>query len=188
MYEIWKDIEGFEGYYKISNLGRILAIGRTVGAANNKTKTIKEKLLSTPKFSNGYRVVSLYKNCKCKKLLVHRLIAMCFIPNPENKPYINHIDGDRLNNRIENLEWCTHKENMEHMWKIGRGYDGFTGRCGKYSPRSKKVSMFSKEGTLLKTYFSILEASNEAGVSCSAISNCANGKTLTSAGFIWMFC
>lgn len=100
MQEIWKDIKGYEGHYKISNLGRfynLLTNYKSKGAIDN----------------TGYRRVHLNN----KSCLLHRLVAEAFIPNPQNKSQVNHIDGNKLNNNVDNLEWCTPKENMVHASK-----------------------------------------------------------------------
>lgn len=107
---IWKDIEGFEGIYKISSEGTVVGIPRngTNGGVIKRFKT-----------TNGYEEHELFKGGKRYRKYVHRLIATYFISNPENKPFVNHIDGNKLNNNIENLEWVTNKENIEHAAKIG---------------------------------------------------------------------
>lgn len=100
MDEIWKDIKGYEGLYQVSNLGRV----KSLGNLQNK----KEKLLKT-NICNGYYAVYLYKNSKKKICLCHRLVAEAFIPNPKNLPFVNHKDDNKLNNRMDNLEWRTCK-------------------------------------------------------------------------------
>jgi hypothetical protein len=107
MNEIWKPILGFEGKYLISSYGNVFSLNKG-GSMYLHSK-------------RGYKVVELYlSKGKYKKFLVHRLVAIAFIPNPENKPFINHIDNDGLNNDISNLEWCTPRENVHHMIKCGR--------------------------------------------------------------------
>ena len=107
MTEIWKDIEGYEGLYQASSFGRIKAI--------KVRDFFRKKCLN----DDGYHTVRLCKNGQCKTLNWHRIIAKVFIKNLENKPEVNHKDGDKLNNRIENLEWCTRKENIQHMFDTG---------------------------------------------------------------------
>ena len=109
--EIWKDINGFENKYQISNLGRVKSL-------NNGKGFIRERIL-TNVLDKGYLMVCLCKNSKPKNYRNHRLVAQAFIPNPLNKPQINHINGIRNDNRIENLEWCTGSENMIHAFKTG---------------------------------------------------------------------
>lgn len=120
--EIWKDIKGFEGKYKISNLGNVKSVYRTINYIfNNKPKVrrIFEKTLKKSINKFGYEYVCLSDNCKTQKLKIHRLVAQAFIPNSENKPQVNHIDGNKQNNCVFNLEWCNNSENMKHAVKMG---------------------------------------------------------------------
>ena len=114
--EIWKDVVGYENIYQISNLGRVKALERPV---NNRAGKRFEKILKYRISERGYCITVLSKEAKSKKCFIHRLIAQAFIPNPENKLEINHINGIRHDNRIENLEWCTRKENMVHAFSTG---------------------------------------------------------------------
>jgi hypothetical protein len=113
---IWKDIIGYEGHYKINNKGCILSINRL---CNRRRKNVNEKILKTPISSRGYFKVILCKDGIEKNFNIHRLIAVHFIDNPNNKPCINHIDGNKLNNTINNLEWCTIQENTQHAYNCG---------------------------------------------------------------------
>jgi hypothetical protein len=117
--EIWKDIENFEGRYQISNLGRVKSLERTVVRPNNTDKRQKEKLLSICVGTTGYKYVKLYADAKGITLKIHRGVASAFIENPLNKPFINHKDGNKLNNDLTNLEWVTHTENMRHAFDNG---------------------------------------------------------------------
>lgn len=102
--EIWKDIKGYEGFYQVSNMGRVKRLV--------SVKCKKERYVAITKDQKkGYCRVMLSKNNKHSRFLIHRLIAECFIPNPENKPCVDHINGDKSDNRLENLRWCTYKEN-----------------------------------------------------------------------------
>lgn len=105
--EIWKDISGYEGLYQVSNKGRVKSTGGRHGGFSCD-------IILKSHFQKGYHKLRLYKDNTWHNFLVHRLIAIAFIPNPYNKPYINHINGNRSDNRIENLEWCTQKENIVH--------------------------------------------------------------------------
>lgn len=115
--EIFIDIVGFEGYYQISNLGNVKSLKRTI-INGGKPTNIRERILKQ-KTNHGYKKVCLNKLGIDKQYFIHRLIATAFIPNPENKPCVNHINGIGLDNKIENLEWCTHLENMQHAFKTG---------------------------------------------------------------------
>lgn len=110
--EVWKDVPDFEGHYQISNFGRVRSILTSQG-------TYRERLRKTYLDRNGYENVDLWKLNKQYKQLVHRLVAKAFIPNPENKPTINHIDGIKHNNDLRNLEWVTQSENLVHASETG---------------------------------------------------------------------
>lgn len=122
--EIWKDIAGYEGLYQASNFGRVKALKRPISYINkygNPTNTFTKEHIMHPsnvgrgwKEHNGYLSVALQVKNKQKRYNVHRLVAQAFIPNPENKPQVNHIDGNKHNNRVDNLEWATREENMRH--------------------------------------------------------------------------
>lgn len=117
--EIWKDILGYEGIYQISNFGRVKSLERKVKGGMNNIVTRKERILKKYISINGYNFIRLLKNKKYYNITIHRLVAKYFIDNPDNKPQINHKDGDKLNNNINNLEWVTAKENMRHAWDSG---------------------------------------------------------------------
>ena len=123
MVETWKDIKGYEGLYQISNLGRIKSLRKKIknNGAFGKRKIItkNEKIVSSYKNKDGYSVVQLYKNNKRKLKLVHRLVAEAFIPNPNNYPYVNHKDGNKANNCVDNLEWCNNSMNQLHAFSKG---------------------------------------------------------------------
>lgn len=111
--EIYKDVLGYEGIYQVSNLGNVKRILLSRGVSLKNGNFIK------PKITTGYYSVRLTTNNVTKHFYVHRLIAIAFIDNPNNYPFINHINGVRTDNRIENLEWCTHTHNMRHAIEIG---------------------------------------------------------------------
>ena len=118
--EIWKDIIGYEGIYQISNLGRVKRLAGKCLAKAGKYRTVSESILTC--FPNKTRYNYLYVNLNnngIKQFRVHRLVAIHFIPNPNNLPQVNHIDGDKNNNSINNLEWCTRSENSQHAYDTG---------------------------------------------------------------------
>lgn len=113
---IWKDIENFEGIYQISSVGTVRSLPRTVKCLYGQTRKIPLKYIKTHKQNKGYLVVGLYKDHKIKNALVHRLVAKAFLDNPENFKEINHKDGNKENNCISNLEWCSSSYNKKHMY------------------------------------------------------------------------
>lgn len=122
MKEEWRDIKGYEGLYQVSNLGRVRSLPREVAyirVRNNKAQNIishhSGRIMSSPINGEGYAQVPITRG---NNMRVHRLVAETFIPNPENKPFINHIDGNKANNRVDNLEWCTNSENQRHAIDI----------------------------------------------------------------------
>jgi len=117
MEEIWKNVVGYEWLYMVSNLGRVKSINRLTMYREGRVGLTKEKILSQHSHYNGYLLVTLSKDGMRCKYLVHRLMALAFLPNPDNKPCINHINGVKADNRIENFEWCTQKENVRHYFK-----------------------------------------------------------------------
>lgn len=110
MKELWKDIVGYEGYYQISNFGNVKSLDRVDGIG----RTIKGHLLKWKHNNRGYFTISLNKNGKARYFLVHRLVATMFIKNPDNLPEVNHIDEDKSNNSVDNLEWCTSEYNHKY--------------------------------------------------------------------------
>jgi hypothetical protein len=117
--EIYKDILGYEGLYQVSNFGNVKSVKRTVEIKINIKRTINECILKPIKDSYGYLSVDLSKNRLAKRIKIHRLVALAFIPNYKNKPIINHINGIKTDNITKNLEWCTYSENTIHSYKIG---------------------------------------------------------------------
>lgn len=117
--EIWKDIIGYEKSYSISSLGRILAKEKRVLGSHGVYKLHKEKFLKLSIHTGGYNQLWLWRNKKIQGFSFHRIFATHFIPNPENKPFINHKDGNKLNNSISNLEWCTSSDNLIHAYSTG---------------------------------------------------------------------
>lgn len=116
--EIWKDVKGYEGIYQVSNLGIIKSLDRTINHSTAGILKKKEMYMSTS--SNvGYSTVILSNNGNKKSLRTHRLVAIAFIPNPNNKPCVNHINGIKKDNKVSNLEWVTYSENTQHAFNLG---------------------------------------------------------------------
>lgn len=146
MIENWKDMQGYEGLYQISDLGRIKSYPRVVKCKESNERIIKSRILKQYHTSNHYLFVRLSKNKKQTNYRVHRLVALNFIDNPENKPCVNHIDGNKSNNRVDNLEWCTHSENMQHAVKNGLSANWNKGKHYHLSEEHKrKISEANKK-------------------------------------------
>ncbi len=112
---MWKDIVGYEGLYMVSDKGNVLSYEKY----GSDGRLLLKRLLKGGRYSNGYKFVCLRNNSNNRNLMIHRLVAEAFIPNPNNKPNVNHIDGNKQNNNVENLEWCTQSENIKHAINIG---------------------------------------------------------------------
>ena len=115
--EIWKDITGYEGYFQVSNLGNFRSLDRRIKHKDSGTRLYPGKPLLKETTLDGYQRIVLMKEAIKKRFMCHRLVAQEFIPNPENKPFINHINGNKSDNRVENLEWCTQSENELHSFR-----------------------------------------------------------------------
>ena len=141
--EIWKDIVGYDGLYQISNLGRVKNLSKIWWMDKNNThRRYKPDTIIFNRIDNlGYSICTLYKNSiGTKRIRIHRLVAEAFIPNPDNKPCVNHINGIKNDNRIENLEWCTYSENIQHAYDNGL----------KISKNGKDHHHWNKQPTNLK--------------------------------------
>jgi hypothetical protein len=181
--EIWKDIVGYEGLYQVSNFGYVKSLERKVPFYSGYQKRIlkkriKERILKTT-ICNDYKSVSLLKNGVQKTYFVHRLVAQAFISNPENKPQVNHIDGNKSNNCVENLEWCTSQENNIHAWEneLNKPHN------------ERKINQYDMNGNFIKTWKSITEylKENNKKIKSSSITNCCKGRYKSAYGYIWKY-
>ena len=122
LFEVWKDVKGYEGLYQVSNFGRVKRVGGVVKHGTSKTLTVVERILKVNVNGKGqeHLMVHLSKGGKVKKAYVHRLVAEAYIPNPDNLPEVNHKDENPMNNKVDNLEWCTHLYNNLYGTKIER--------------------------------------------------------------------
>lgn len=170
--EEWRDIKDFEGWYQVSNMGRVKSLKRSYEPCDS--------IMIPAKRDDGYTKVTLFGGrAKGKNLLVHRLVAEAFIPNPANLPILNHKDENRENNRVENLEWCTYRYNTLYSPSIGCTLNR--------NDMSRPVLQYSKDGEFIKEYPSVAEAARQLGVSAISISNACHGKTKHSHGFAWVY-
>ena len=175
--EEWRDIQGYEGKYQVSNKGRVKALSwRKCGTGNNQ----KEHILKESE-TRGYKRVTLSKDGVMKTFSVHKLVAEAFIPNLENKPQIDHINTIRNDNRVENLKWVSAKENNLNPITLSKHCEILKNR----EDQSKKVGQF-KNGTLVKTYDSVSET-GRCGFSFGCVSRCCRGERKTHKGYEWKF-
>ena len=176
--EEWKDIPNYEGLYQVSNLGRVKSL--------NYLHTSKEQVLKTGKDRHGYLQVNLYKNGKMKTFKVHRLVAIAFVFNPLNKPYINHIDCDPKNNNADNLEWVTQKENIQYAAKLGRlkSAENSKKSIKKRSKSLIAINLITGE----ETYFdSQHEASRQLKLSVVCINHVLKGRHKKTGNYIFKY-
>lgn len=196
--EIWKDITGYEGLYQVSNLGRVKSF---------KTQHILSPCIG----STGYWMVSLSKCGKTKTWKIHRLVAIAFIPNPNNRKEVGHKDENPLNSCVDNLEWVTTKENCNmplHKRRLSMSLSGrkdgietkekkrlaqlgmksrLWGVSGGLHPKSHPVQRFTKNGEFIDEYGSISDASRILSITAQHISSCCVGRRKTAGGFIWKY-
>jgi hypothetical protein len=188
--EIWKDIEGFDGLYQVSNLGRIKSLLRNVVKSNGNNYTIRERVLKQCISKKGYYFVNLHKDGKQYMKKIHRLKAIHFIPNPNNLPCLNHKNGNKLDNTTKNLEWCTHGHNNQHAYDTGLKIGAMTGKFGADNHSSKAVQQLDKNTDIvLNTFGSAHEAKRETGISYQHICEICRGskRRKTAGGFKWRF-
>lgn len=168
--ETWKDIKDYEGCYQVSNLGRVKSLERTVKRGTNFLP-IKERILKSYINTDGYLMVDLRKDGKRKTTRIHRIVGEAFITNLENKPEINHKDGIKINNEPENLEWCTHGENIKHAFK-----SGLRNNRGENNPRAKLTWKKVKEIRSLKGKFSLRKLGKMYDIDSTVIGDIFNNK------------
>lgn len=162
MKEVWKDIQNYEGLYKISNYGNIVSLKHAWG--NRDVARIVSQHIT----KKGYKRVGLHKDNKSKLYMVHRLVAETFISNPTKEQEINHKNYDRTDNYVNNLEWLSHTQNV------------------RYS-KAKKVNQYDLNNNLIKMWDCARDAEREIGVDHGQISKCCNGKQKTHRGYIWKY-
>lgn len=177
MEERWKSVNGYEGLYEISNFGNVKSLKRTVVDCRGFNKTISEKVLKHRRHNHGYRYITLCRPGDYHNKLVHRLIAEHFIENPQNKPHINHINGNKADNRLENLEWCTQSENNQHAVDTG-----LISRTGEKNGRAKltpEAVKYIKEKYQWHGYWNQERLADKFGVTATTIGGVVLGKTWT---------
>ena len=185
--EIWKDVIGYEGLYEVSNLGNFRKL-----CSNGYVKQLK-----TTTNSRGYHIIDLRKNGKVKQYRISRLIAEAFIPNSENKPYVDHIDTNKSNNCIDNLRWVTPSENSNndlsrlHMLESWQNEERRLNQrlmnLRDKHPRARAVCQLDENGNILQTFVTSVEAAQFIGCKRSNITKCCTGERLRAGGFRWKY-
>lgn len=150
--EIWKDVKGYEGLYKVSNTGKVYSI-------------ISNKILKSPTCKTGYCIVVLWKNKKPRSFRLHRIVAENFLSNKNDYPVVNHKDGDKTNNKLDNLEYCTYSYNEKHAYKNGLK-----------EPRGKAILQYDLDGNFIAEWKSSNEAGRALKLNASNINSCCNGR------------
>lgn len=153
---IWKEISGYEGLYEVSNTGLVRSLW------------LGKKRIISPGNCHGYLRVGLYKDGKIKNMQVHRLVAEAFLPNPNKLETINHIDEDKTNNNVSNLEWMSRGDNA------------------RYS-HNKPVVQLDKNGNVVATFPSSIEAERQTGINRGNICTCCRGRLKSAGGYIWRY-
>ena len=175
--EVWRDVKGYEGLYRVSSEGRVKSLKRKFIDKIGRERYVKECILKPVIDRYGYLLVSLYAGGKQKRHTVHRLVCEAFHENLDNKPQVNHINEIKTDNRASNLEWATARENSNFGTR--------NERLGK--AQSKPVAQYAQDGELIKVWPSTMEVERQAGFSNGNISQAANGKYKHAYGFIWKY-
>lgn len=200
MKEIWKDIEGYEGIYQVSNLGNVRSVDRYITTKNGVVKPFKGVIRSLCLNRNGYPFVTLKVKSISKTVEVHRMVAQAFLPNPNNFPCVNHKDENPQNNRVDNLEWCTYKYNSNYgntqkrksqntdYSKCVNNRDKVTIRRKITEKQRKEVYQYDKDLNLIKVWYSASECGRNGFNQGHVSACCRKDKSfLTHKGFIWSY-
>lgn len=178
MQEVWKPVSDYEGYYEVSNYGNVRSVDRIV-KVKNYYRPIRGRVLKHVLGNSGYLFVRLSKGNKVKQVDIHRLVALAFIANPNNYIQVNHKDENKLNNRVDNLEWCSASYNINYGTRNERSS----------LKNSKPINQYDKQGKLINTYSSILDAGKQfsSKSAFSNISKAVTGKYKSAYGYVWKY-
>lgn len=192
---IWRPVLGFEGYYEISNTGIVRSVNRIVSGKNGSVRHIPGVIMTQQTNHKGYKCVILHKYGEHYTKFIHRLVAEAFIDNPFKLPQVNHIDTDKTNNHVENLEWITNEDNQKHAVANGC-YKGFTekqliatliNQKKAAKQRQKPVAQYDLDGNYIQSFESISDAERKTGCNNSKICACCKGNRKQAYGYIWKY-
>ena len=176
--EEWKPVKNYEQYYEVSSLGRIRSLDRKTIFKDGRVRQFYGKVLIINTVNNsGYLTVSLHDRGKSKTFLVHRIVAEAFVENPNQYTEVNHIDQNKKNNRVENLEWCTNKENVNHGNEIERGA----------KKQRRNFVQLDMDGNLVKVWSGFKKMQRETGVQRKSVYECCVGKRDSYMGYKWKY-
>lgn len=181
--ERWKDIKDFEGLYKISDYGRVKSLER-FRKLHSKLVRVPEIIRKNGYDKDGYQIIPLNKNSKKYMKKIHRLVAEAFIVNPDNKKYVNHKDCNRWNNNVNNLEWCTSKENVLYCKKMNHFYHPTRGKFRGDNPLSKKIIQLDIDCNIIKVWDCAEDVADYLHVNKRTIGKCCRFEQKTVKGFI----
>ena len=178
--EIWKDIEGYENLYQVSNLGNVRSLNfRNIGRIQNLTLKIRKR--------DGYVCVNLYGVNGCKTFPVHRLVAKAFISNPNKLPQVNHKDENKANNNADNLEWCTQKYNIQYSTNLHPKRKSYSRKPHRWTQRIRQIDIES--GEIIREYSCAQEVGKARNnPNTTDVIRCCIGKQKTAYGYKWEFC
>ncbi|WP_295902914.1 NUMOD4 domain-containing protein [uncultured Alistipes sp.] len=183
--EIWQDIPEYEGLYQVSNTGKIRSLDRISRHNCRSFRSIKGRILKPFPVQGGYLAVYLCRDGIKRSFKVHRLVAFAFCPNPQKE--VNHKDGNRQNNNVSNLEWCSRSENNRHSYAILGRKSPNLGKINNLSPLSKRVKQISLDGKILKIWDSTMAIERALKYSSANIAACCRLKFRTMYGYIWRY-
>ena len=181
--EEWRDVVGYEGFYMVSSFGRVCSMQRTITQRNGISRIVKHSLLQLRVNRNGYVTVYLHKPNHTKNYTVHRLVATSFIPNPENKPCVDHINRDRSCNRVSNLKWCTHSENMRNPLSLPY-YQKIN--LGRKRPYAYRPVVAIRDNQVIYRFEKLTDCT-EYGFDYTSVSSICVGRRKSHKGFTFMY-
>lgn len=183
--ETWRDVAGYEGEYQVSDAGRVKSLSRELTDRLGRKRKMKEKVLSPGRERGGYQNVFLCSSNGQRNMKVHRLVAEAFVPNPDDKPMVNHIDGDKNNNAASNLEWVTRIENTDHA--IRAGLVNHSENAKKATIVNRRPVVVLKNGEVIGLFPSVASAAKFTGADIPNICACCRGRKKKAKGYEYRY-